>query len=229
MLQTSWNKVRVRVWNRRLLKARSFTSGDEETTLWNDITTWAQKTQLICRGESSVFTQFGTRVVILLYSSKYNFNCCSYCSREAPFADQVNPKCFNTSHVQFQLYCSCLFFFFLHAMILWSRTHLPSPLSNSITFLIATVTTFDLYQGPAHSISCCYSLLLETSCLCRAHFLFPLTARIRAHRLAAWPALLWIVANALKQWGVWICGWVGPAIKHLVKTVCVVKWNCKNC
>ena len=100
------------MWNRRLLKARSFTSGDEETTLWNDITTWAQKTQLICRGESSVFTQFGIRVVILLYSSKYNFNCCSYCSREAPFADQVNPKCFNTSHVQFQLYCSCLFFFF---------------------------------------------------------------------------------------------------------------------
>lgn len=79
------------------------------------------------------------------------------------------------------LISALLFMHFFSAMILWSHTHLPSPLSSSITFLIATVTTFDLYQGPAHSISCCYSLLLETSCLCRPRFLFPLTARIRTH------------------------------------------------
>lgn len=211
-------------------ESSSFTGGDEETTLLNDITTWAQKHSLFA-DEGVLFfhsiPMFGIRVVIILYSSKYTFNCCSFCSREAPFADQVNPKC-STRHMSNFSSIVRAFFFFFFMLILWSRTHLPSPLSNSITFLIATVTTFDLYQGPAHSISCCYSLLLETSCLCRARFLLPLTARIRAHRLAAWPALLWIVANALKQWGVWICGWLGPAIKHLVKTVCVVGWNCET-
>lgn len=82
-------------------ESSSFTGGDEETTLWNDITTWAQKHSLFA-DEGVLFFHsiptFGIRVAILLYSSTYKFNCCSFCSREAPFADQVNPKC-STRHM----------------------------------------------------------------------------------------------------------------------------------
>ena len=67
-----------------------------------------------------------------------------------------------------------------------SHTCQASPLSLSITFLIARVTTSDLHPVPAHSISCCYSPLLETSCLCQASY-FPFHGSCQGHTFHSLP------------------------------------------
>lgn len=88
------------------------------------------------------------------------------------FPENIKENHYQAKHLILALMFLCDFF-------LCFCTHLPSPLSNSIPFLLTMAMTFNLYHGPAHSISCCYSLLLETSCLCRAQFPVPLTAHIR--------------------------------------------------
>lgn len=136
-------------------ESSSFTGGDEETTLWNDITTWAQKHSLFADEGVLIFHSiptFGIRVVILLYSSKYKFNCCSFCSREAPFADQVNPKCSTRHMSNFSSIVRAFFFFFF---MLWfydpahtCQAHCPTPSHSSSprwrpsTFIKARPTPF---------------------------------------------------------------------------------------
>lgn len=84
---------------------------------------------------------------------------------------------------------------FFSTMTLWSRTHLPNPLSNSITFFIARVTTFDLYQVPDPL----HFLFLFVS---PGNFLFvsgsfpvPFNSTNQEPPFMAWPALLWKAAN----------------------------------
>lgn len=141
-----------------------------------------------------------------------NLHTCTY----AISANETKVKHYQSKHLNLAL----LFLRDFMKNIYW--THLPSPLSTSIPLLLTMAMTFNLYQSPTHFISCCYSLLLETSCLCRAQFPVPLTVHIRQPSATAWPALWWMGANALKQWENRTCGW---AITHSAKSPVQTCWK----
>lgn len=129
---------------------------------------------------------------------------------------------YKTCHISDLLSMSWVFFLlWIYGPAHTCQPHCPTPSHSSLPWW--RPSTF--INSPAHFISCCHSLLLETSCLCQPHFLFPLTAPYQDPPRTAWPALLWIVANAPKQWAVWIRGWAGPAIKRRGKTVCTTVFN----
>lgn len=77
-------------------------------------------------------------------------------------------------------------------------------------------------SSPGHGPSPLHFLLLFASLgnflFMSAPFPVPFNSPYQGPPFMAWPALLWIVANALKQWSVSVCGGAGPAIKHLVRT-----------